>query len=68
MTCTAAAAIPTGTAIRIARRGERRPTPIAIGANSAAERARTENHPLTAPWLSWKVASTWPAGSSSTSG
>ena len=68
MTCTTAAAIPTGTAIRMARADESRPTPIAIGASSAAESARTANQPLTAPWLSRKSASTSPAGSSSTSG
>ena len=50
MTCTTAAAIPTGTAIRIARLDDSRPTPIAIGASSAAESARTENQALTAPW------------------
>ena len=49
MTCTTAAAIPTRTAIRIARSDDSRPTPIAIGAISAAESARTENHALTAP-------------------
>ena len=61
-------AIPTRTAMRIARDPERRPTPIATGASSAAESARTVNHPLTALSLSRNAASTSPAGSSSTSG
>ena len=68
MTCTAAAAIPTRTAMRMARADESRPTPIAIGASSAADSARTENQALTAPSWSRKEASTSPAGSSSTSG
>ena len=68
MTWTTAAAIPTRTAIRIARSDESRPTPIAIGAISAAESASTENHALTADSCARKSASTLPAGSSSTSG
>ena len=35
--------------MRIARAAESRPTPIAIGAISAAESASTENQALTAP-------------------
>ena len=49
ITCTTAAAIPTGTASRIARVPESRPTPMAIGASSAAESASTANQALTAP-------------------
>ena len=44
-----AAAMPTGTAMRIALCDDSRPTPIAIGASSAAESASTRNQPLTAP-------------------
>ena len=41
--------MPTGTAMRIAFCVDSRPTPIAIGASSAAESASTRNQPLTAP-------------------
>ena len=68
MTWTTAAAMPTQTAARIGRAAERRPTPIATGASSAAERARTENHARTASSWSRKEARTRPAGSSRTSG
>ena len=68
MTWTTAAAIPTGTAIRIARLVDIRPTPIAMGASSAAESASTRNHPLTALSFSLNEARILPAGSSSTSG
>ena len=68
ITCTVAAAIPTHTAIRIGRAADSRPTPIAIGASSAAESASTANQALTAPSCSRNDASTLPAGSSSTSG
>ena len=47
---------------------ERRPTPTATGASSAAESASTVNQALTAPSCSRNEASTSPAGSSSTSG
>ena len=57
-----------GTAIRIARAVDSRPTPIAIGAISAAASARTANQVLTAPSCSRNEASTVPAGSLSTSG
>ena len=48
MTWTTAAAIPTGTAILMARCVDSRPTPMAIGANRAADSAITVNQPTTA--------------------
>ena len=47
MTWTTAAAIPTGTAILIARWVDSRPTPTAIGANRADARAITVNQAMT---------------------
>ena len=47
MTWTAAAAIPTGTAIFMAGWVDSRPTPMAMGANMAAERAITVNQMTT---------------------
>lgn len=47
-TWTTAAAIPTGTAIFMAGCADSRPTPTAIGANSAEATAMTANHPTTA--------------------
>ena len=41
--------MPTGTATRITRFADRRPTPTAIGASSAAEQANTTNQAATLP-------------------
>ncbi len=68
ITCTTAAAMPTGTATRMARWVESRPTPIAIGANRAADTAMTANQKDTWPWCSRKAARISATGSLSTSG
>ena len=68
MTWTTAAAMPTGTATRIARWVDSRPTPIAMGANSAAERASTANQNMTAFWEARNLARISSTGSLRTSG
>ena len=68
MTWTTAAAMPTGTAARMARWVDRRPTPIAMGANRAEEMAMTVNQNVTAPWCSRKLARISLVGSLRTSG
>jgi hypothetical protein len=68
MTWTTAAAMPTGTATRIARWLESRPTPIAMGANSAAERVNVENQNITAFWEARNLARISSTGSLRTSG
>jgi hypothetical protein len=68
ITWTTAAAMPTGTATRIARWLESRPTPIAMGANNAAETANTANQNITAFWEARNLARTSSTGSLRTSG
>ena len=68
ITCTTAAAMPTGTATRIAREVESRPTPMAMGANRAAATASTVNHPVTAACEARNLASTSSTGCLRTSG
>jgi len=67
-TCTTAAAIPTGTASRMARAAESRPTPMATGASSAAPAASTRNQLTTADCDSRKESRTSPVGCLRTSG
>ena len=68
MTWTAEAAIPTGTAILMARWVDSRPTPMAIGANRAADSAITVNQPTTAVWWARKAARMSSTGSPRMSG
>jgi len=68
MTWTTAAAMPTGTATRIARWLDSRPTPRAIGTNSAAEMANTANQNITAFWEARNLARISSTGSLRTSG
>ena len=68
ITWTTAAAMPTGTAARIAGWLESRPTPTAIGAISAAESGHHREPAVTAVWIARNAARISSTGSLRTSG